>query len=490
MKRHEALCFPSQRPLAACLALALAIGAATGTASAAAVPRGARVESVPVWLGAGLRSLQASAASRSRARPFADWPRQPSGGPTVVVQNCDDSGPGSLRDAYFNAVDTETIDLGQLACSTITLTTGALTDSSLATTVQLDGPGKYQPLVIDGANAGRVLVHNGSGELILNGLSITRGSYSGTYGGGCIYSYGDVTATGTTVSACSMSSSGTAKAFGGAIYALGAIKLFASEVTDSTAHAATADSAGAGVWAHEVQIALSTISGNTVSGDGSHYARGGGVFVLGDAQIKYSTIADNEAISGAGAFFVGAATYPMLIINSTISGNHAIGAAGGVYSKYRPLQVGNSTIVQNTAGFEFGAGLYLATNTELESTIVANNTSQDGLYASDIGGVATVTLSGANNLVIASTLTLPADTLSADPMLGPLQDNGGLSMTHALLPGSPALDHGNSVSGVLQDQRLIDPQTGAFYERVVGAGADIGAFEFGAPDYIFADGFD
>ena len=58
----------------------------------------------------------------------------------IVVTNCDDSGPGSLREAYFNAVDQDTIDLSQLSCSTISLTTGALTDSGAATSLTLIGP--------------------------------------------------------------------------------------------------------------------------------------------------------------------------------------------------------------------------------------------------------------------------------------------------------------------------------------------------------------
>ncbi len=478
MKRSD-LPYPlRRRPVSVGLALALCTGAASNLAGAPVAPAAH-----------ALSALQAVSPSAFAPHWLRNPPQTPQGGLTTIVQNCDDSGPGSLRDAYFNAVDGETIDLSQLACSTITLTSGALTDSLSAAAVSLNGPGKYN-LTIDGNHAGRVFVHNGSGELSLNGLTIANGSYSGTYGGGCIYSHGDVNLQATIVTACSMSSSGTARAFGGAIYALGGVNLTLSTVSGSTAHAASADSAGAGVWANRVQIAGSTISGNTVSGDGSHYARGGGVFVLGDAQIAYSTISGNQADSGAGAFFVGATSYPMRIIDSTISGNHASGAAGGVYSKYRPLQVFNSTIAQNTAGFEFGAGLYLASATELESTIVANNTSQDGLYASDIGGPATTTLTGANNLIVASTLSVPPDTIAAAPMLGPLQDNGGLTHTQALLPGSPAIDHGNNVTGILYEQRLLDLQTSQFYERVVGPSADIGAFEFGSPDRIFTDGFE
>jgi len=414
---------------------------------------------------------------------------RPSGNAPIVVQNCDDSGPGSLRDAYFNAVDGDTIDLTQLTCSTITLTSGALTNSPSATQVMLEGPGKYA-LTIHGNHNGRVLVHNGSGQLELIGLTIAGGSYSGgSYGGGCIYSYGSVLLELAAVTDCSLSSSGTNKAYGGAIYARDSVLLGLSNVTASTAHAQSANSAGGGVWAKEIQTAGSTISGNTVSGDGSHYSRGGGLFALGDVTIKYSTISDNEAETGAGIFLLGAAEYTMEIQDCTITGNRASGAAGGVYSKYRPLQIANSTITSNTSGFPFGAGLYLASNTELESTIVANNTSGDGLNLTDIAGVSTITLSGANNLIMASTLPTPSDTITLDPMLGPLQNNGGYTLTQAPLPGSPVIDAGNNVIDICCDQRLETAES-VLFERSVGLGPDIGAFETGAPDRIFTDGFD
>jgi len=214
------------------------------------------------------------------------------------------------------------------------------------------------------------------------------------------------------------------------------------------------------------------------------------VYSLTDTKVYYSTFNDNEADTGGAMFLVGAASEPMQIRNSTISGNRATGAAGGVYAKYRPLAVSNSTIAENSSDFPFGAGLYLAYATDLESSIVAGNTSGDGLNLADIGGPSGTTISGANNLVLASTIPLPADTIMLDPMLGPLQDNGGYNATHALLPGSPAIDHGNNLLFENYDQRFSAPGLQYGYERVVGASADIGAFEFGAPDHIFVGTFD
>ena len=414
---------------------------------------------------------------------------RPDGGPPIVVTSCDDAGPGTLREAYFNAVDGDVIDLTQLTCSEISLTTGALTNSPSAAEVSLEGAGKYA-LTINGNNNGRVLVHNGTGTLTVYGLTISGGSYSGPYGGGCIYSYGNVLLEAANVSSCSLSSSGTDHAYGGAIYAKKGVLLAGAAITDSSAHAASANSAGGALWAYNSYIYLSTVSGNTVSGDGSHYSRGGGVFARGNAKIHYATFADNSAESGGAIFLFGGATDTMVIANSTISGNHASGAGGGLFAKYRPLEIDNSTITGNTAVFDFGAGAYLYTDTDIESTIVAGNTSQDGLQASDVGGNASITITGANNLIVAATLPVPADTISADPMLGPLQNNGGITMTHALLPGSPAIGHGNNVRNFAYDQRFSDAATPFGYERVVGANADIGAFEFGAPDRIFMSDFD
>ncbi len=79
---------------------------------------------------------------------------------------------------------------------------------------------------------------------------------------------------------------------------------------------------------------------------------------------------------------------------------------------------------------------------------------------------------GANYLVTTpGSSPLPADTITADPMLEPLADNGGFTMTHALSAGSPAIDAGDNAAGLHTDQR------GQGFPRVNGAQADIGAYE-------------
>ncbi|HEY6985122.1 MAG TPA: choice-of-anchor Q domain-containing protein, partial [Rhodanobacteraceae bacterium] len=97
----------------------------------------------------------------------------------------------------------------------------------------------------------------------------------------------------------------------------------------------------------------------------------------------------------------------------------------------------------------------------------------------------TSTITGGNNLIkiAGATLTLPPDTITDDPQLGPLAYNGGETRTHAIPATSPAHDVGNNVAGGFYDQR------GPGYAREVGSAPDIGAYELN-PDIIFISGFD
>lgn len=416
----------------------------------------------------------------------------PRGGSTVVVQNCSDLGPGSLREAYANSFDDLTIDLGQLNCSTITLANGALVSANNSGYVTLKGP-VGGTLIIDANHASRAIIHRGT-RIALRDLGVRNGFASNDTGGGCILSDGDVVLSESRVSNCEVSTSGTTHARGGAIRSVGVTFVIASQVVDNRVHAASADADGGGVHAQYVITAQqSTISGNVASGDGSHYARGGGAYGAQGMRIDSSTMSGNEADSGAAAFIGDASFYNSSFTNSTVSGNSAAGAGGGILTHYK-IRIDNSTIVGNSAYFDFGAGLYLAAgNATLRSSIVAGNTSGAGLNAADIGGHAGALVSGDHNLVISSTLALPPGTISREPLLGPLQDNGGGVLTMAVLPGSPAIDAGDNPRNLYEDGRGYEcPPTGGCteFERTVGAATDIGAFEFGAPNHIFDDSFE
>jgi hypothetical protein len=126
----------------------------------------------------------------------------------------------------------------------------------------------------------------------------------------------------------------------------------------------------------------------------------------------------------------------------------------------------NSTITQNGGGSQLDV---FAGTVTLVSTIVANPSSGANCV---IGGSGSIISSG-NNLESTNTCQFVAasDIVNANPLLGPLANNGGPTQTHALLALSPAIDKGANPLGLSTDQR------GAGFPRVIGAATDIGSFE-------------
>jgi hypothetical protein len=183
------------------------------------------------------------------------------------------------------------------------------------------------------------------------------------------------------------------------------------------------------------------------------------------------------------------------IVDTTISGNMASSAGGGsaLHSAFADsVNVINSTIAFNHQNDSSAFGIVFHGSQAnsvltLQSSIIANNTAGAPNTPADLYVAAGHgTLAGADNLVIASNIVSPPPgviTVTTDPMLGPLQLNGGWTRTHALLPGSPALNVGNNSAMQANDQR------GDGYPRTTGpnASVDIGSVQF---DTIFADDFD
>jgi hypothetical protein len=201
--------------------------------------------------------------------------------------------------------------------------------------------------------------------------------------------------------------------------------------------------------------------------------------------IESSTISGNTAgVPGFGQDGFGGgllASDNLRIINSTISGNRATGYGGGVFfaggvanrGGSSPLLLRLTTVLNNTAdrkGGSIGFGAAPSSAVQLDHSIVANGTPED--LAALASGPFSVTanyslieapgaalLVGANNLV------------GVDPLLGPLANNGGPTLTHRPLPGSPVIDAGNSAipSPPATDQRG--------FARIFGAAVDLGSVE-------------
>lgn len=223
-----------------------------------------------------------------------------------------------------------------------------------------------------------------------------------------------------------------------------------------------------------------TISGNSAQGDG------GGVANTGVLTILNSTISGNFSISSQTSYGGGISNAGMLTLsNSTISGNSfstgfgggaPISNGGGIANlNGGTLSVAISTIAGNdTNGTNgCGGGIYIATgsNASVRSTIVAINTAATGpdvcgpLTSQDFNLIGNN--SGANITNPQSSDQIGTSIAPIDPLLGPLQYNGGPTFTRALQSTSMAVDHGDPNSPV-RDQR-----------GYVRAGiSDIGAFEF------------
>jgi cytoskeletal protein CcmA (bactofilin family) len=228
---------------------------------------------------------------------------------------------------------------------------------------------------------------------------------------------------------------------------------------------------GGGAIALSMDIDASSISNNRISAIGAQaHVRGGGL-----ATLTY--IPDRE----------------VHVRNSTLSGNtagdaDALHAYGGAISTLgTPLFLANSTIAFNSA-HKAGGGIALdsAQGGEIVSSIVAMNVAFTGADIATLDGTAVV-IPGGHDLVgnAAPGVAMPDDTLGGDPLLLDLACNGGATATHALAPGSPAIDAGSNPAAVPYDQR------GAPWVREAGTSADIGAFEQQAePGVIFHDGFE
>jgi len=345
---------------------------------------------------------------------------------TLPVGNCDDDGSAdSLRSIIDSAVDGDTIDLSALTCGTITLTNGAIVTELDDLTLQ--GPSNGE-LVIDGNHADSVLIHYGSGTLGFTDLTIANGDNTVDGFGGCLFSNGNIALTRSTVTDCASGSYDSyVFGYGAGLLANGNLTLTSSTLKNNIAH---------------------------------YYGWGGGALVSGDVTI----------------------------VNSTLSGNTAEGGVGGGLLSNGNVSLHNSTVALNSAGYG-GGGLFLpSSNTpELMSTIVSNNTLDNNVYAADISNPTDdFTISGDHNLIVDSDQTVPGDTLTSDPLLQALADNGGATWTLALGDGSPAIDTGSNPDSLDFDQR------GTGFARVSGAAADIGAFEVQQvdDDTIFKDGFD
>ena len=232
--------------------------------------------------------------------------------------------------------------------------------------------------------------------------------------------------------------------------------------------------------------------------DNSAGRAGGGLSSGGTrVEMRRSTVAGNEAMTSGGGLSLsnGRGSSVLILADSTISDNTAHEVGGGINTSGFGLQISNSTISTNSADVS-GGGIYasnIPTSLIAHSTIAFNIGDANG---DDIGGGGGIAASGLNTINLYHSIAagnLDANDGPSDvsdnvksensligvgaEFLGPLADNGGPTKTHALLPGSPAIDTGEpTLVGGVEGVPEFD-QRGEPFTRVFGSAIDIGAFE-------------
>jgi hypothetical protein len=214
---------------------------------------------------------------------------------------------------------------------------------------------------------------------------------------------------------------------------------------------------------------------------------GGGLSNAGTLSLIHSTVSGNTVW---GSYAVGGGLYnasgTLTLIHSTVSGNTTTGGGdpygdfshgGGLYNASGTLSLTHSTVSGNTTT-DSGGGFYTAYGTlTLTSSIVANNMANNPDSGDCFNASGSVTSHGYNLDSDGSCqLTAPTDRPGTDPLLGPLQDNGGSTLTHTLLPDSPAIDAilwGTNGCGTT----LYSDQRWQARPQPAGGACDIGAYE-------------
>src|SRR6266550_2360517 len=390
---------------------------------------------------------------------------------TITVTNGNDSGLGSLRHAILDASSGDTINFAP-SVTTVTLTSGELViDKDLIIT----GPGANRLTVTtkppDFVSFRVFNISSSTATVSISESTSSDGFTQEGPGGGGILSAGVLTLTG-----CTISDNFTSAIFGGPLGGGGVMNDHGTMTitgctisNNSTSQGFTESSftsVGGGISNHSGSLIItnSTISGNTCSSSSF------------DPLFPAAATAFGGGVDNSGS---------MTVTNCTISGNSAVAVGissgdtgyGGGLSNGGDLQITSSTIAFNSASGDIGVGggINGFEPTTTDSSIIALNSATTGGpdYFTNGGELQSTGYNIIGNNADAVINSRPTDQIGTpaapiDPVLGPLADNGGPTLTHALGPGSPAINRGDPAAPP-RDQRGY---------RRVGV-PDVGAFEFG-----------
>ena len=351
---------------------------------------------------------------------------------------------------------------------TLTVTSSIITANTTGTGTTFGGDGGG----ISSSGSSTIMISNCT---ISNNTTGDGGNNVSAGRGGGVYDEGATTLSisNSTITG-NVSGSSTSYGEGGGIYNYVGSTM---SLDNSTVSFNTASMNGGGVMNDNGttdHITNCTIAGNMALGAGGGFYGGGGILNTSGTinLISGTTISGNSGVSVNQSYYGGGGLFNYgtigTIVNSTISGNTTNSDGGGILNNGTINHIQSTTIASNVAAA--GGGIFhasFATMGELINTIIAGNTGLDFTEQASVTSATydLVQASAGNSLVNGAN----GNVVGLDPKLGPLANNGGLTLTMALLTGSPAINAGTSTDAPTTDQRGLP--------RPSGAAVDIGAFE-------------
>lgn len=423
--------------------------------------------------------------------------------PSIII-NTNDSGAGSLRQSVLYANESSGLDTieftGIPLNSTITLDSELGIFDSLI--IKGTTYGNAESVILDGNGVTRHFRISGDNDLTLENMTLTNGmSGESSGGGGSINnSRGDLVLNHTHVTNNVSSNVGGGIAHGRGTGVFGSVTLNHSKVSgNSTTTSGFSNSMGGGLYVDgDLILNHSTVSNNSTV---ANLGQGGGVYVGdGDLTLNHSTVSNNSTtglLAKGGGISLSELADSITLNQSTISGNSTSGNfanGGGLHVRNIDAVINQSTIVNNSSVAD-GSGLHWV-NRPAENNLIAEytlnltnsilsdnnqtNGTVDNFYLNSyvFYGNALVTNINASNSIFGDpeveiTGTNTANIFTNKPGLGPLQNNGGPTLSRLPNAASPALDSGSNVlaTAFTTDQRDIG------FTRIINNVVDIGATE-------------